>query len=135
MNVMRKNLISFSMIHLMSCLLAQESSVQDSSLFQNEVPLNQNGSGFTETSNRLPLLLKDVKVLLTDAIIADSQGDTLEVIYNLDRIYELLSEADQLGEKTVEDEEEFERFESEVSQCCNSTSIYFRNQYGVHCSG
>ena len=97
----------------MSCLLfAQESSVQDSSVFQNEVPLNQNGSGFTETSNRLPLLLKDVKVLLTDAIIADSQGDTLEVIYNLDRIYELLSEADQLGEKTVEDEEEFERFES-----------------------
>ncbi|MAS77850.1 MAG: hypothetical protein CMG15_04315 [Candidatus Marinimicrobia bacterium] len=113
MNVMRNNLISFSMIHLMSCLLfAQESSVQDSSVFQNEVPLNQNGSGFTETSNRLPLLLKDVKVLLTDAIIADSQGDTLEVIYNLDRIYELLSEADQLGEKTVEDEEEFERFES-----------------------
>jgi len=97
----------------MSCLLfAQESSVQDSSVFQNEVPLNQNGSGFTETSNRLPLLLKDVKVLLTDAIIADSQGDTLEVIYNLDRIYELLSEADQLGEKTAEDEEEFERFES-----------------------
>ena len=97
----------------MSCLLfAQESSVQDSSVFQNEVPLNQNGSGFTETSNRLPLLLKDVKVLLTDAIIADSQGDTLEVIYNLDRIYDLLSEADQLGEKTVEDEEEFERFES-----------------------
>ena len=97
----------------MSCLLfAQESSVQDSSVFQNEVPLNQNGSGFSETSNRLPLLLKDVKVLLTDAIIADSQGDTLEVIYNLDRIYELLSEADQLGEKTVEDEEEFERFES-----------------------
>ena len=113
MNVMRNNLISFSMMHLISCLLfAQEPSVQDSSVFQNEIPLNQNGSGFSETSNRLPLLLKDVKVLLTDAIIADSQGDTLEVIYNLDRIYELLSEADQLGEKTVEDEEEFERFES-----------------------
>jgi len=97
---------------LMSCLFAQESSIQDSSEFQNEIPLNQNGSEYTETSNRLPLLLKDVKVLLTDAIIADSQGDTLEVIYNLDRIYELLSQADQLGEKTVEDEEEFERFES-----------------------
>ena len=97
---------------LMSCLFAQESSIQDSSEFQNEIPLNQNGSDYTETSDRLPLLLKDVKVLLTDAIIADSQGDTLEVIYNLDRIYELLSQADQLGEKTVEDEEEFERFES-----------------------
>ena len=97
---------------LMSFLFAQESSIQDSSEFQNEIPLNQNGSEYTETSNRLPLLLKDVKVLLTDAIIADSQGDTLEVIYNLDRVYELLSQADQLGEKTVEDEEEFERFES-----------------------
>ena len=97
---------------LMSFLFAQDSLIQDSSEFQNEIPLNQNGADYAETSNRLPLLLKDVKVLLTDAIIADSQGDTLEVIYNLDRIYELLSEADQLGEKTVEDEEEFERFES-----------------------
>tara|TARA_B110000438_G_scaffold111211_1_gene109103 strand:+ start:248 stop:2458 length:2211 start_codon:yes stop_codon:yes gene_type:complete len=97
---------------LPSFILGQESSIQDSSNFQKEIPINQNGSEYAETSNRLPLLLKDVKVLLTDAIIADSQGDTLEVIYNLDRIYELLSEADQLGEKTVEDEEEFERFES-----------------------
>ena len=107
------NLRSFKAIYILSCFLfAQESQVQDSLEVQKEIPLNQNGTEYTETSNRLPLLLKDVKVLLTDAIIADSQGDTLEVIYNLDRIYELLSEADQLGEKTAEDEEEFERFES-----------------------
>ena len=107
------NLRSYGTIYLLSCFLfAQESLTQDSSLMQKEIPLNQNGEEYAETSNRLPLLLKDVKVLLTDAIIADSQGDTLEVIYNLDRIYELLSEADQLGEKTAEDEEEFERFES-----------------------
>ena len=107
------NLRSYGTIYLLSCFLfAQESLVQDSSEMQKEIPLNQNGAEYAETSNRLPLLLKDVKVLLTDAIIADSQGDTLEVIYNLDRIYELLSEADQLGEKTAEDEEEFERFES-----------------------
>ena len=113
MKDMINSLNNYSTIFLlMSFLFAQESSIQDSSEFQNEIPLNQNGSEYTETSNRLPLLLKDVKVLLTDAIIADSQGDTLEVIYNLDRIYELLSQADQLGEKTVEDEEEFERFES-----------------------
>ena len=107
------NLRSFKAIYILSCFLfAQESLVQDSLEVQKEIPLNQNGTEYAETSNRLPLLLKDVKVLLTDAIIADSQGDTLEVIYNLDRIYELLSEADQLGEKTAEDEEEFERFES-----------------------
>jgi len=107
------NLKSYGIIYLLLCFLfAQESLVQDSSEMQKEIPLNQNGAEYAETSNRLPLLLKDVKVLLTDAIIADSQGDTLEVIYNLDRIYELLSEADQLGEKTAEDEEEFERFES-----------------------
>ena len=107
------NLRSYGTIYLLSCFLfAQDSLVQDSSEMQKEIPLNQNGAEYAETSNRLPLLLKDVKVLLTDAIIADSQGDTLEVIYNLDRIYELLSQADQLGEKTAEDEEEFERFES-----------------------
>ena len=113
MKFMIVNLRSFKAIYILSCFLfAQESLVQDSLEVQKEIPLNQNGTEYTETSNRLPLLLKDVKVLLTDAIIADSQGDTLEVIYNLDRIYELLSEADQLGEKTAEDEEEFERFES-----------------------
>ena len=113
MKFMIVNLRSFKAIYILSCFLfAQESLVQDSLEVQKEIPLNQNGTEYAETSNRLPLLLKDVKVLLTDAIIADSQGDTLEVIYNLDRIYELLSEADQLGEKTAEDEEEFERFES-----------------------
>ena len=113
MKFMIVNLRSFKAIYILSCFLfAQESLVQDSLEVQKEIPLNQNGTEYAETSNRLPLLLKDVKVLLTDAIIADSQGDTLEVIYNLDRIYELLSEAEQLGEKTAEDEEEFERFES-----------------------
>ena len=61
---------------LMSFLFAQDSLIQDSSEFQNEIPLNQNGADYAETSNRLPLLLKDVKVLLTDAIIAHSQADT-----------------------------------------------------------
>ena len=71
------NLKSYGTIYLLSCFLfAQESLVQDSSEMQKEIPLNQNGAEYAETSNRLPLLLKDVKVLLTDAIIADSQGDT-----------------------------------------------------------
>ena len=71
----------------------------------NDIYTNGNGS-----VNRLPQLLQDVKVLLTEAMIADVHKDTLEVIYYLDRIYDLLGEADQLGEKTAEDLEEFERF-------------------------
>ena len=61
----------------------------------NDIYTNGNGS-----VNRLPQLLQDVKVLLTEAMIADVHKDTLEVIYYLDRIYDLLGEADQLGEKT-----------------------------------
>ncbi|RMF07110.1 MAG: hypothetical protein D6762_08170, partial [Candidatus Neomarinimicrobiota bacterium] len=61
--------------------------------------------------DRLPMLLRDVKVYLADALIADHHGDTLEVVYILDRIFDLLSEADQIGEKTPAQEEEFQRFE------------------------
>ena len=95
-----------------SFLIAQDSLSNSSNIVKQNVPAVRNDSGFVETTNRLPQLLKDVKILLTDGIIADAQGDTLEVIYNLDRIYELLSEADQLGEKTAEDKEEFDRFEN-----------------------
>jgi len=101
-----------TLLVLSSFLLAQDSLSNGSNNVDQDVPAEKNGPGFVETTNRLPQLLKDVKILLTDAIIADAQGDTLEVIYNLDRIYELLSEADQLGEKTAEDKEEFDRFEN-----------------------
>ena len=49
--------------------------------------------------------------MLSDVIIADFHNDTLEVIFTLSRIYDLLMEADQIGEKNLEDQEEFERFE------------------------
>ncbi len=86
------------------------------SLTENNVPTNGhvNGNGFVETANRLPQLLRDVKVYLSDALIADVHSDTLEVIYNLDRIFELLGEADQLGEMIGEDREEFNRFENSL---------------------
>ncbi len=67
-------------------------------------------NGVDEARNRLPQLLRDVKVLLTEAMIADVHRDTLEVIYYLDHIFDLLAEADQLGEKTEQDQEEFNRF-------------------------
>tara|TARA_B100000131_G_scaffold279063_1_gene283995 strand:- start:599 stop:2188 length:1590 start_codon:yes stop_codon:yes gene_type:complete len=71
-------------------------------------------NGVNIPENRLPELLRDVKVLLTDAFIADVMSDTLEVVYNLNRIFDLLSEADQYGEMDAEDKDEFDRFEESL---------------------
>ena len=64
-----------------------------------------------ESRNRFPEILRDVKVLTSDAMIADFHKDTLEVAFLLSKIFELLMEADQIGEKNLEDKEEFDRFE------------------------
>ncbi|SVC96374.1 uncharacterized protein METZ01_LOCUS349228, partial [marine metagenome] len=57
----------------------------------------ENGNGEPSNQNRLPQLLRDVKVLLSEAFIADVMLDTLEVVYSLNRIFDFLSEADQYG--------------------------------------
>ena len=93
---------------LISVLNAQNSSVQDQAK-----PYNKNAQKTTvdESRNRFPEILQDVKILLSDVLIADHHLDTLEVIYNLSRVYDLLMEADQIGDMNQEDQEEFERFE------------------------
>ena len=78
----------------------------------NEMPTNSNQKiNLDDSRNRFPEILHDVKVLLSEVLIADHHLDTLEVIYNLSRIYDLLMEADQIGDMNQEDQEEFERFE------------------------
>ena len=67
-------------------------------------------STFDESRNRFPAILIDSKNLLAEAVISDFHGDTLEVTFLLSRIFELLMEADQIGEMNLEDKEEFERF-------------------------
>ena len=62
---------------LSSFLLAQDSLNNSSNIVEQNVPAVKNDSGFVETTNRLPQLLKDVKILLTDGIIADAQGLSL----------------------------------------------------------
>ncbi|MEE2877282.1 MAG: LysM peptidoglycan-binding domain-containing protein [Candidatus Neomarinimicrobiota bacterium] len=61
--------------------------------------------------DRFPLILSDAKSFFSEAIIADHHGDSLEVLYLLDKIVELLTEAEQLGEMSEDDREEFNRFE------------------------
>ena len=63
-----------------------------------------------ETRNRFPEILKDAKLLMSEVIISDFNKDTLEVAFILSKIFELLIEADQIGEMNLEDKEEFGRF-------------------------
>ena len=41
----------------------------------------ENGNGFENNQNRLPQLLRDIKILLSDALIADVMDDTLEAVF------------------------------------------------------
>ena len=93
--------------------ITQDSTLKDSSILTSRTPSD---NGLLETENRLPQLLRDIKVLLTDALIADVWKDTLEVIYTLDRIFDLLAEADQLGEMNEIDRDEFNRFEDSMAK-------------------
>ena len=63
-----------------------------------------------ETQNRLPAIITDVKLLMSEVIISDFNRDTLEVAFLLSKIFELLMEADQIGGMSLEDKEEFDRF-------------------------
>ena len=63
-----------------------------------------------EPRNRFPEILKDAKLLMSEVIISDFNKDTLEVAFLLSKIFELLIEADQIGEMNLEDKEEFGRF-------------------------
>ena len=91
-------------------IFAQKSSKQQSDPILSAI----HGVQSSSTENRLPELLNDAKVLLSDAFIADILSDTFEVVYNLNRIFDLLAEADQYGEMDIEDKEEFERFEQSL---------------------
>ncbi len=63
-----------------------------------------------DTRNRFPEILRDAKLLMSETVISDFNKDTLEVAFLLSRIFELLMEADQIGEMNLEDKEEFDRF-------------------------
>lgn len=62
-------------------------------------------------TNRFPLILSDAKTFFAEAMIADHHGDTLEVLYLIDKIVELMTEAENLGEMSDDDLVEYGRFE------------------------
>ena len=81
----------------------------DPSAFTNTIDTT-NLSSIDETRNRFPELLRDSKLLMAEVIVSDFNKDTLEVAFLLSKIFELLMEADQIGEMNLEDKEEFDRF-------------------------
>jgi len=78
---------------------------------------NDSSMTIDETQNRLPALITDAKLLMSEVIISDFNKDTLEVAFLLSKIFELMMEADQIGGQdlefggmSIEDKEEFDRF-------------------------
>ena len=81
-------------------LFGQSNQPADGSTINKDIGKKTN---IDDSRNRFPEILQDVKILLSEVLIADHHLDTLEVIYNLSRIYDLLMEADQLGDMNLED--------------------------------
>ena len=133
---MIKNYINCSILLLQLSVAAGSlhAETKISSSKETSINLSKGKSEIDEKSNRFPEILNDVKLLLSDVIIADFHQDTLEVIYTLSRIYDLLMEADQIGEKNLEDEEEFNRFErsfmDKLGGGCNSPIAAFSSVNG-----
>ena len=80
------------------------------SVFTTATTDTTSNNAVDETRNRFPEILKDAKLLMSEVIISDFNKDTLEVAFLLSKIFELLIEADQIGEMNLEDKEEFGRF-------------------------
>ena len=84
-------------------------------------------SNLDESRNRFPEILRDAKLLMSEVIISDFNKDTLEVAFLLSKIFELLMEADQIGEMNLEDKEEFERFNRTFKNLYTQSLITVQN--------
>ncbi|MFQ6616136.1 MAG: LysM peptidoglycan-binding domain-containing protein [Fidelibacterota bacterium] len=105
MGLRKANRPSLGVTALLFLSLAVASGARpDSSSTEQDEPL-------LEGANRFPLILSDAKAFFAEALIADHHGDTLEVLYLIDKIVELMTEAEQLGEMAEDDRVEYDRFE------------------------
>ena len=59
--------------------------------------MNTDDVSFLGTSNRITSILDEAKQFLSDAIIADVNSDTVEVVYNIKKVFDLLSDVEQIG--------------------------------------
>ena len=75
--------------------------------------MNTSDSAFSSTINNISPILDEAKQFLSDAVIADINQDTIEVIYNVKRIFDLLSDVEQIGVRNELDKIEFEKFQND----------------------
>ena len=94
---------------LFNLLIGQNSLTQAS----KKPFMNTDDTSFLLAGNRITSILNEAKQYLSDAIIADVNLDTVEVVYNIKRIFDLLSDVDQIGVKEEIDKIEFEKFQND----------------------
>ena len=75
--------------------------------------MNTDDISFLGTSNRITSILDEAKQFLSDAIIADVNLDTVEVVYNIKKVFDLMSDVEQLGVREELDKIEFEKFQTD----------------------
>ncbi len=100
------NLIIF--LFFLSIGFAQNTSVKPKKPFMNTDDIS-----FLGTSNRITSILDEAKQFLSDAIIADVNQDTVEVVYNIKKVFDLLSDVEQIGVREELDKIEFEKFQTD----------------------
>ena len=93
---------------LLSTLFAQSLSQKPKKPFMNTDDIS-----FLGTSNRITSILDEAKQFLSDAIIADVNLDTVEVVYNIKKVFDLMSDVEQLGVREELDKIEFEKFQTD----------------------
>jgi membrane-bound lytic murein transglycosylase D len=93
---------------LISVVLGQNLSEKPKKPFMNTDDIS-----FLGTSNRITSILDEAKQFLSDAIIADVNFDTVEVVYNIKKVFDLMSDVEQLGVREELDKIEFEKFQTD----------------------
>ncbi len=101
-------------LHLLAILFLGNMFAQDVINGNGKKPfMNTSDAAFSSTINNISPILNEAKQFLSDAVIADINQDTIEVVYNIKRIFDLLSDVEQIGVRNELDKIEFEKFQND----------------------
>ena len=101
-------------IYLLATIFVGNMFAQDAINGNGKKPfMNTSDTAFSATINNISPILDEAKQFLSDAVIADVNQDTIEVIYNIKRIFDLLSDVEQIGVRNELDKIEFEKFQND----------------------
>ena len=101
-------------LYLLATVFVGSICAQDTINGNDKKPfMNTSDTAFSATINNISPILDEAKQFLSDAVIADVNQDTIEVIYNIKRIFDLLSDVEQIGVRNELDKIEFEKFQND----------------------